>query len=54
MFGPPDDQAWERAHRYYTGAFREKGYSDIQEQQPLPLEDLESARPSPPDVVVLR
>ncbi len=39
--GPPDDQAWERAHRYYTTAFAEKGYSDIQEQQPVTIEDLE-------------
>ena len=45
MFGPPDDQAWERAHHYYTSVFQEKGYSDIQEQQPLRLEDLESATP---------
>ena len=41
MWGPPDDQAWERAHRYYTSAFRDKGYSDIQEQQPAAIEDLE-------------
>jgi anaerobic magnesium-protoporphyrin IX monomethyl ester cyclase len=41
MFGPPDDQAWERAHHYYTSTFGGQGYSDIQEQQPLPLEDLE-------------
>ena len=40
-FGPPDDMAWERAHRHYTGTFREKGYSDIQEPNPAPLEDLE-------------
>jgi B12-binding domain/radical SAM domain protein of rhizo-twelve system len=40
-FGPPDDQAWERAHRYYTSAFSDKGFSDIQEQDPAPLEDLE-------------
>jgi B12-binding domain/radical SAM domain protein of rhizo-twelve system len=38
---PPDDQAWERAHHYYTTAFNSKGYSDIQEQQPVALEDLE-------------
>ena len=43
-FGPPDDQAWERAHRYYLTAFREKGYSDIQEQQPGAIEDLECTR----------
>lgn len=41
--GPPDDQAWERAHHYYTGAFSDKGYSDIQEQRPLAIEDLECA-----------
>jgi B12-binding domain/radical SAM domain protein of rhizo-twelve system len=41
MFGPPDDQAWERAHRYYLGTFREKGYSDIQESHPASLEELE-------------
>ena len=41
--GPPDDQAWERAHNYYTTAFNDKGYSDIQEQQPVAIEDLECA-----------
>ncbi|HYH01154.1 MAG TPA: TIGR04295 family B12-binding domain-containing radical SAM protein [Terriglobales bacterium] len=41
MFGSPDDQAWERAHHYYTSAFGGKGYSDIQEQQPAAIEDLE-------------
>ncbi len=41
MFGPPDDRAWERAHHYYTNAFANKGYSDIQEQQPASIEDLE-------------
>jgi B12-binding domain/radical SAM domain protein of rhizo-twelve system len=41
MFGPPDDQAWERAHHYYTTAFSDKGFSDIQEQKPAPIEDLE-------------
>ena len=41
MFGPPDDQAWERAHRYYTGLFHEKDYSDIQDSHPAPIEDLE-------------
>ncbi|HKD90635.1 MAG TPA: TIGR04295 family B12-binding domain-containing radical SAM protein [Terriglobales bacterium] len=49
MFGPPDDEAWERAHHYYTRTFQEKGYSDIQEQEPLPLEDLESGRRKTPD-----
>jgi B12-binding domain/radical SAM domain protein of rhizo-twelve system len=41
IFGAIDDQAWERAHRYYTRTFQEKGYSDIQAQTPAPLEDLE-------------
>jgi B12-binding domain/radical SAM domain protein of rhizo-twelve system len=41
MFGVPDDQAWERAHHYYTSAFGGKGYSDIQEQRPAAIEDLE-------------
>lgn len=39
----PDDQAWERAHHFYTSTFEQKGYSDIQEQRPLPIEDLENA-----------
>jgi B12-binding domain/radical SAM domain protein of rhizo-twelve system len=38
----PDDEAWERAHRYYTSLFSDKGFSDIQEQRPLPLEQLET------------
>ena len=38
---PPDDQAWERAHHYYTTLFDPKGYSDIQEQRPVALEELE-------------
>ena len=41
MFGPPDDRAWERAHHYYTSAFSGKGFSDIQEQNPAAIEDLE-------------
>jgi hypothetical protein len=40
-FGPPDDLAWERAHHYYTTTFQNKGYSDIQDQNPSELEDLE-------------
>jgi hypothetical protein len=39
---PPDDMAWERAHRYYTSMFADKGFSDIQEQTPLALEELET------------
>jgi anaerobic magnesium-protoporphyrin IX monomethyl ester cyclase len=38
-FGPPDEQAWERAHRSYLQAF--DAFSDIQEERPLPLEELE-------------
>jgi anaerobic magnesium-protoporphyrin IX monomethyl ester cyclase len=38
----PDDEAWERAHRYYTSLFSDQGFSDIQEQRPLPLEELET------------
>lgn len=39
----PDDTAWERAHHFYTSLFKDKGFSDIQEQQPAPIEDLECA-----------
>ena len=39
----PDEQAWERAHHFYTSTFDNKGYSDIQEQKPAPIEDLENA-----------
>jgi B12-binding domain/radical SAM domain protein of rhizo-twelve system len=42
----PDDRAWERAHHYYTSLFSNKGFSDIQEQKPVALEDLESAQPA--------
>lgn len=38
---PPDDTAWERAHEFYLGLFAERGYSDIQDQHPLPLSELE-------------
>lgn len=37
----PDDQAWERAHHFYTDTFTGKGYSDIQEATPVRLENLE-------------
>ncbi|HEV2964957.1 MAG TPA: TIGR04295 family B12-binding domain-containing radical SAM protein [Candidatus Angelobacter sp.] len=42
----PDQHAWERAHHFYTSMFSDKGYSDIQEQKPAPIEDLESVHPS--------
>ncbi len=38
-WGAPDDRAWERAHEYYLSLFHE--FSDIQEQRPVPLEELE-------------
>lgn len=41
LWGPPDDFAWERAHEHYLKIFCE--FSDIQDQEPLPLEELESA-----------
>ena len=34
---PPDEQAWERAHKHYLELFADKGWSDIQEQAPLHL-----------------
>ena len=37
----PDEQAWERAHSFYLQLFADKGYSDIQEQQPRSLQELE-------------
>jgi B12-binding domain/radical SAM domain protein of rhizo-twelve system len=40
---PPDDQAWERAHHHYTAAFGPRDYSDIQEQSPAALEELEKS-----------
>lgn len=39
----PDDFAWERAHSFYLGLFADKGYSDIQDQHPLSLGQLECA-----------
>ncbi len=41
LFGEPDDRAWERAHAHYLGQF--KRFSDIQEERPLPLPELEAA-----------
>ena len=38
-WGAPDDRAWERAHDFYLGNFDE--FSDIQEQRPAPLVQLE-------------
>ena len=40
-FGAPDDLAWERAHESYLAAFDK--FSDIQEQRPASLVQLESS-----------
>jgi len=40
-WGDPDDFAWERAHAHYLAQFDR--LSDIQEEQPLPLGELEAA-----------
>lgn len=40
----PDENAWERAHSFYLQLFADKGYSDIQDQEPLSLRQLESNR----------
>jgi len=39
-WGRPDDNAWERAHEFYLNQFDE--FSDIQEQRPAPLVQLEA------------
>jgi anaerobic magnesium-protoporphyrin IX monomethyl ester cyclase len=41
LWGLPDDDAWERAHDHYLARFGQ--FSDIQEQRPLPLRELERA-----------
>ncbi|WP_264046501.1 TIGR04295 family B12-binding domain-containing radical SAM protein [Methylobacterium flocculans] len=41
LWGEPDDEAWERAHAHYLGQFDR--FSDIQEERPLPLRELEAA-----------
>ncbi len=41
MWGAPDDRAWERAHDAYLKGF--DSFSDIQEQRPQPLVELEIA-----------
>jgi hypothetical protein len=40
LWGDPDGEAWERAHAHYLGQFQ--NFSDIQEERPLPLGQLES------------
>ena len=39
----PDESAWERAHDFYLQLFANKGFSDIQDQAPVSLEELECA-----------
>jgi hypothetical protein len=41
-WGAPDDTAWERAHEFYLSRFDE--FSDVQEQRPAPLVQLELTR----------
>src|SRR5690242_10930653 len=41
LWGEPDDLAWERAHEHYLHQFR--AFSDVQDQQPCPLHELELA-----------
>jgi B12-binding domain/radical SAM domain protein of rhizo-twelve system len=41
LWGEPDSQAWERAHEHYLAQF--DCFSDIQEERPLPLPQLEAA-----------
>ncbi len=41
LWGVPDDDAWERAHAHYLSRFA--AFSDIQDERPLPLRELEAA-----------
>jgi anaerobic magnesium-protoporphyrin IX monomethyl ester cyclase len=41
-WGEPDDRAWERAHHHYLGRFDH--FSDVQDERPLPLSELEQTR----------
>ncbi len=41
LWGMPDDQAWERAHAHYLDLF--DAFSDVQDQRPVPLPELEAA-----------
>ncbi len=40
LWGAPDDTAWERAHAHYLGLFN--AFSDLQDERPLPLPELEA------------
>ncbi len=39
----PDEQAWERAHGFYLNLFADKGWSDVQAENPHTLAELECA-----------
>jgi hypothetical protein len=39
LWGEPDETAWERAHEHYLRIFN--AFSDVQEQRPLRLQELE-------------
>ncbi|MBV9431840.1 MAG: TIGR04295 family B12-binding domain-containing radical SAM protein [Hyphomicrobiales bacterium] len=39
LWGMPDSKAWERAHDHYLNQFQ--SFSDIQDERPLPLNELE-------------
>lgn len=41
LWGAPDEQAWERAHAHYLAQF--ESFSDIQDERPIPLAELEAA-----------
>ncbi len=41
LWGQPDDRAWERAHEHYLRQFDH--FSDIQDERPLPLRELEAS-----------
>jgi B12-binding domain/radical SAM domain protein of rhizo-twelve system len=41
LWGAPDARAWERAHAYYLEQF--ESFSEIQDERPLPLPELEAS-----------
>jgi anaerobic magnesium-protoporphyrin IX monomethyl ester cyclase len=41
LWGQPDSRAWERAHEHYLSQFDH--FSDIQDERPLPLRELEAS-----------
>lgn len=43
LWGAPDDRAWERAHEFYLNGYT--NFSDIQEENPVPLVQLELTTP---------